>query len=162
MWPANTPRMGGAGGEVVRAAEEKCKKAVRPAARAALDVALKRRMQDLVIEASRALRFAALFITHDLMEAVRIAHRVAVMDAHGRGIAGERAVPGAPGLVALAVAGTLAGWSPAVTAYLTIAIRSRSSRCGSGRSRRSARFPQSFPSRRRSPCSGGCGPPPGR
>ncbi|HYD68942.1 ABC transporter ATP-binding protein [Azospirillum sp.] len=63
----------------------------------ALDVALKRRMQDLVIAASRALHFAALFITHDLMEAARVAHRVAVMDAHGRGIAGERAVPGTPG-----------------------------------------------------------------
>ncbi|MBP2229497.1 NitT/TauT family transport system ATP-binding protein [Azospirillum agricola] len=63
----------------------------------ALDVALKRRMQDLVIAASRAARFGALFITHDLMEAVRIAHRVAVMDSHGRGIAGERPVPGEPG-----------------------------------------------------------------
>ncbi len=63
----------------------------------ALDVALKRRMQDLVIGASRAMHFAALFITHDLMEAVRIAHRVAVMDVHGRGVAGERVVPGEPG-----------------------------------------------------------------
>lgn len=44
----------------------------------ALDVALKRRMQDLVIAASRDASFSALFITHDLMEAVRIAHRVAV------------------------------------------------------------------------------------
>ena len=63
----------------------------------ALDVALKRRMQDLVIEAARGSRFGALFITHDLMEAVRIAHRVVVMDAQGRGIAGTRAVPGEPG-----------------------------------------------------------------
>ncbi|MBK3736700.1 ATP-binding cassette domain-containing protein [Azospirillum brasilense] len=63
----------------------------------ALDVALKRRMQDLVIEAARGARFGALFITHDLMEAVRIAHRVVVMDAQGRGIAGTRAVPGEPG-----------------------------------------------------------------
>ncbi|WP_431858237.1 ABC transporter ATP-binding protein [Azospirillum sp.] len=63
----------------------------------ALDVALKRRMQDLVIGAARALRFAALFITHDLMEAARVAHRIAVMDAHGRGIAGERTVDGTPG-----------------------------------------------------------------
>ncbi len=63
----------------------------------ALDVALRRRMQDLVIEASKALRFSALFITHDLMEAFRIAHRVVVMDAHGRGIAGERSIPGEPG-----------------------------------------------------------------
>lgn len=63
----------------------------------ALDVALKRRMQDLVIEASRLLHFGALFITHDLMEAARIAHRVAVMDAHGRGIIGVRPFPGRPG-----------------------------------------------------------------
>lgn len=63
----------------------------------ALDVALKRRMQDLVIAASRAVHFGALFITHDLMEAVRIAHRVAVMDLHGYGIAGERIIPGQPG-----------------------------------------------------------------
>jgi NitT/TauT family transport system ATP-binding protein len=63
----------------------------------ALDVALKRRMQDLVIAASRDASFSALFITHDLMEAVRIAHRVAVMDVHGRGIIGERIVPGLPG-----------------------------------------------------------------
>lgn len=63
----------------------------------ALDVALKRRMQNLVIEAARAVHFSALFITHDLTEAVRIAHRVAVMDAHGQGIVGERRVPGQPG-----------------------------------------------------------------
>lgn len=56
----------------------------------ALDVALKRRMQDLVIAASRAAHFAALFITHDLTEAIRIAHRIAVLDLRGRGIAGER------------------------------------------------------------------------
>jgi NitT/TauT family transport system ATP-binding protein len=56
----------------------------------ALDVALKRRMQDLVIAASRQAQFAALFITHDLAEAIRIAHRIAVLDLRGRGIAGER------------------------------------------------------------------------
>ncbi|HRQ80970.1 MAG TPA: ATP-binding cassette domain-containing protein [Azospirillaceae bacterium] len=63
----------------------------------ALDAALKRRMQDLVIAAGRAAHFGALFITHDLMEAARLAHRVAVMDARGQGIAGERPVPGSPG-----------------------------------------------------------------
>ncbi len=61
----------------------------------ALDVALKRRMQDLVIEAAAAARFAALFITHDLMEAIRISHRILVLDRHGRGIAGERRIEGA-------------------------------------------------------------------
>jgi NitT/TauT family transport system ATP-binding protein len=63
----------------------------------ALDVALKRRMQDLVIEAARAARFAALFVTHDLIEAARIAHRIVVLDANGNGIAGERPLPGEPG-----------------------------------------------------------------
>lgn len=63
----------------------------------ALDQALKRRMQDLVIAASRAAHFAALFITHDLMEAVRIAHRIVVLDHEGRGLVGERALAGEPG-----------------------------------------------------------------
>lgn len=63
----------------------------------ALDVALKRRMQDLVIEAAGAARLAALFITHDLMEAIRISHRILVLDGAGRGIAGARVVPGRPG-----------------------------------------------------------------
>lgn len=63
----------------------------------ALDVALKRRMQDLVIAAAQAARFAALFITHDLMEAIRISHRILVLDARGHGIAGARVPPGVPG-----------------------------------------------------------------
>ncbi len=63
----------------------------------ALDVALKRRMQDLVIDAARSARFAALFVTHDLSEAARIAHRIVVLDADGDGIVGERPVPGEPG-----------------------------------------------------------------
>lgn len=63
----------------------------------ALDVALKRRMQDLVIGAALETRFAALFITHDLMEAIRVAHRILVMDHAGRGLTGERILDGAPG-----------------------------------------------------------------
>jgi NitT/TauT family transport system ATP-binding protein len=63
----------------------------------ALDAALKRRMQDLVIDASRAAHFAALFVTHDLMEAARIAHRILVLDVGGRGVAGERRLEGEPG-----------------------------------------------------------------
>ncbi|WP_417586677.1 ABC transporter ATP-binding protein [Pararhodobacter oceanensis] len=63
----------------------------------ALDVALKRRMQDLVIAAAEEAQFAALFITHDLVEALRIAHRIAVLDLRGRGIAGLRILPGDPG-----------------------------------------------------------------
>jgi NitT/TauT family transport system ATP-binding protein len=63
----------------------------------ALDAALKRRMQDLVIAAAGAGDLAALFVTHDLTEAARIAHRIAVMDPRGAGIAGTRTVPGIPG-----------------------------------------------------------------
>jgi NitT/TauT family transport system ATP-binding protein len=63
----------------------------------ALDVALKRRMQDLVISAAQEASFGALFVTHDLFEAVRIAHRIAVMEAHGQGIAGQRMIDGVPG-----------------------------------------------------------------
>ena len=63
----------------------------------ALDVALKRRLQDLVIDATRRDHFAALFITHDLMEAIRISHRLLVLDRHGHGIAGQRRLGGRPG-----------------------------------------------------------------
>lgn len=63
----------------------------------ALDVALRRRMQDLVIETCASGRLSGLFITHDLFEAARIAHRVAVLDTHGAGVRGHRVVPGAPG-----------------------------------------------------------------
>jgi NitT/TauT family transport system ATP-binding protein len=63
----------------------------------ALDAALKRRMQDLVIEAAGAGAFGALFVTHDLAEAARIAHRVAVMHPRGQGILGIRTLPGLPG-----------------------------------------------------------------
>jgi NitT/TauT family transport system ATP-binding protein len=56
----------------------------------ALDVALKRQMQDLVIAAARQTRFAGLFVTHDLAEAVRVSDRILVIDERVRGIAGER------------------------------------------------------------------------
>lgn len=64
----------------------------------ALDVALKRRMQDIVIDTVSTAGVSGLFITHDLVEAVRIAHRIAVLDSNGRGIAGSRTVPLAPGM----------------------------------------------------------------
>ncbi|MBO6604360.1 MAG: ATP-binding cassette domain-containing protein [Roseicyclus sp.] len=63
----------------------------------ALDVALRRRMQDLVIATCAAGRISGLFITHDLSEAARLAHRVAVLDTRGQGILGERLLAGAPG-----------------------------------------------------------------
>ncbi|HEX6960623.1 MAG TPA: ATP-binding cassette domain-containing protein [Lacipirellula sp.] len=58
----------------------------------ALDVALKRQMQDLVVAAASQTRFAGLFVTHDLSEAVRISDRIVVLDERQRGIAGERFV----------------------------------------------------------------------
>lgn len=64
----------------------------------ALDVALKRRMQDIVIDTVAASGLSGLFITHDLYEAVRIAHRIVVLDRNGRGITGSRAVPLSPGM----------------------------------------------------------------
>lgn len=62
----------------------------------ALDVALRRRMQDLVIETCADGRLSGLFITHDLHEAARIADRIAVLDTRGNGILGTRTLPGAP------------------------------------------------------------------
>ncbi|WP_421703736.1 ABC transporter ATP-binding protein [Aliiroseovarius sp.] len=63
----------------------------------ALDAALKRRMQDLVIANAAEAGIAGLFITHDLAEAARIADRIAVMHTHGRGILGQRPLPTRPG-----------------------------------------------------------------
>lgn len=63
----------------------------------ALDVALRRRMQDLVIATCANAGLAGLFITHDLHEAARIAHRIAVLDTRGAGILGTRALAGSPG-----------------------------------------------------------------
>lgn len=63
----------------------------------ALDVALRRRMQDLVISTCAFAGLSGLFITHDLHEAARISHRVAVLDTRGAGILGYRHLPGAPG-----------------------------------------------------------------
>ncbi|MEM8822217.1 MAG: ATP-binding cassette domain-containing protein [Pseudomonadota bacterium] len=61
-----------------------------------LDVALRRRMQDLVIGTCANCHLSGLFITHDLHEAARIAHRIAVLDTRGNGIVGDRTVPNAP------------------------------------------------------------------
>lgn len=63
----------------------------------ALDVALKRRMQDLLIASAANSHFAGLFVTHDLMEATRMAHRIVVLDVNGRAILGQRPIFGDPG-----------------------------------------------------------------
>lgn len=63
----------------------------------ALDVALRRRMQDLVIAICAKGGFSGLFITHDLHEAARLADRIAVLDTRGQGILGTRPIaPPAP------------------------------------------------------------------
>lgn len=63
----------------------------------ALDVGLRRTLQDLVVASARDRGFASLFVTHDLFEAVRIAHRVLVVAHRGGTIAGERVPPQLPG-----------------------------------------------------------------
>lgn len=64
---------------------------------AALDPALRRRMQDLVLSLVEARGFGGLFITHDLSEAARLSHRIAVLDKQGKGILGSLTPPDAPG-----------------------------------------------------------------
>jgi NitT/TauT family transport system ATP-binding protein len=46
---------------------------------AALDVVLRRELQDLVRDLIERLRLSAVLVTHDLLEAVRIADRIAVL-----------------------------------------------------------------------------------
>jgi NitT/TauT family transport system ATP-binding protein len=63
----------------------------------AIDVGLKRSLQDLVIAAAAREHFSALFVTHDLSEAVRIAHRLVIFSGRdGRALA-DRAIAGQPG-----------------------------------------------------------------
>ncbi|RFU11666.1 ATP-binding cassette domain-containing protein [Rhodobacteraceae bacterium W635] len=64
---------------------------------AALDPALRRRMQDLVLSLAHTRGFGGLFITHDLTEAALLSHRIAVMDRHGKGILGSLTPPDTPG-----------------------------------------------------------------
>ncbi|SMD11929.1 ATP-binding cassette domain-containing protein [Rhizobium sp. RU36D] len=63
----------------------------------ALDAALRRRMQDLVVSTVSNSGKGGLFITHDIHEALRICHRIAVLDRSGHGILDCVAVAGMPG-----------------------------------------------------------------
>ncbi|RKE83298.1 ATP-binding cassette domain-containing protein [Rhizobium sp. AG855] len=63
----------------------------------ALDAALRRRMQDLVVATVLDNGKGGLFITHDIHEALRICHRIAVLDRHGHGILDCVTVPETPG-----------------------------------------------------------------
>ena len=60
----------------------------------ALDVALRRRMQDLIIETCAGGQLSGMFITHDLLEAARLADRIAVLHSRGAGVSGIRTVTG--------------------------------------------------------------------
>ena len=63
----------------------------------AVDVGLKRALQDLVIASARRENFAALFVTHDLSEAVRVAHRLVMLSGDAGGRVTRRAIDGIPG-----------------------------------------------------------------
>ena len=62
----------------------------------ALDVGRRRALQDLILAQAEQRRFSGLFVTHDLFEAARLAHRIVVLSYDGR-IAGIRDVAGSPG-----------------------------------------------------------------
>lgn len=63
----------------------------------AVDVGLRRVLQDLVITASVREKFSALFVTHDLSEAARLAHRIVVMSGRDGSILVDRTIAGTPG-----------------------------------------------------------------
>ncbi|MGQ0682596.1 ABC transporter ATP-binding protein [Bradyrhizobium sp.] len=63
----------------------------------AVDVGLKRILQDLVIAAAARDSFSALFVTHDLAEAVRVAHRLVVLGGNAQGLVADRRIDGTPG-----------------------------------------------------------------
>jgi NitT/TauT family transport system ATP-binding protein len=63
----------------------------------AVDVGLKRILQDLVIAAAARDSFSALFVTHDLAEAVRVAHRLVVLGGNAQGLVTDRRIDGTPG-----------------------------------------------------------------
>ena len=63
----------------------------------AVDVGLKRSLQDLVIAAAEAQSFSAIFVTHDLAEAVRVADRLVLLSGEDGRVLDRRAVAGRRG-----------------------------------------------------------------
>lgn len=63
----------------------------------ALDPGLKRLLQDQVIAAAQKQRFGALFVTHDLAEAIRVCNRLLVLSGHDGHVVTERIIDGTPG-----------------------------------------------------------------
>lgn len=78
----------------------------------ALDVGLRRSLQDLVRRMAQARGISGLFVTHDLAEAVRVADRLAVLSGRRRRIVDTRRIPGrADERDDRAVFEIVAGWS---------------------------------------------------
>ena len=63
----------------------------------AVDVGLKRSLQDLVIAAADTQSFSALFVTHDLGEAVRVADRLVLLSGEGGRVLDRRVIAGRRG-----------------------------------------------------------------
>jgi NitT/TauT family transport system ATP-binding protein len=63
----------------------------------AVDVGLRRTLQDLVVRMAHEKHFSGLFVTHDLAEAVRLADRLAILSARQHTITDIRTVAGKPG-----------------------------------------------------------------
>jgi NitT/TauT family transport system ATP-binding protein len=63
----------------------------------AVDVGLKRALQDLVIAAAEAQHFSAIFVTHDLGEAVRVADRLVLLSGEDGRVLDRRSVEGQRG-----------------------------------------------------------------
>jgi len=62
-----------------------------------LDVGLRRNLQDVVIQSALSKRFSALFVTHDLTEAVRVAHNLVILSRKNRCLTTQRRIPELPG-----------------------------------------------------------------
>lgn len=63
----------------------------------AVDVGLRRLLQDQMIAAARQQGFGALFVTHDLAEALRICNRILVLSAGDGSVLTHRTIEGRPG-----------------------------------------------------------------
>jgi len=63
----------------------------------AVDVGLRRALQDLVIAAAEAQSFSALFVTHDLGEAVRVADRLVLLSGEDGRVLARRTMQGRRG-----------------------------------------------------------------
>lgn len=63
----------------------------------ATDVGLRRHLQDLTIAAARSRGFSCLLVTHDLTEALRVAHRLLVLSGRDGRVAATHVLPGRPG-----------------------------------------------------------------